>query len=322
MATVLFAHEHADRFIDTAAIKPWLAGAATQGHRLVLVTSDLIAARQQLCQLPATVTVAPGSAYSTGATVPPERWHALYREFQPDLVIAIDSPHALAAAAQTGCTKLSLHAHLANRNTDTSDLQAFTCLPELGGASDEPGRAVYIGAQLTSDGTPPRWPSSYSQRVFALVDRHPQLPIVLDMLRRLEQATLAAILECPPPLLRFAAPALHIETHPVQLRAAAEQCHCAILHGDLAEVSYFLQHGVPLLLLPTTEEQRASATKAAATGSVVVADIQSPMSMAKGWLALQQDQAYREKAGELGKKYKKLSELDPFATLSSKLSLD
>lgn len=331
MATVLFAYERATRSIDTATIKPWLAGAAAQGHRVVLVTSDLIAARQQLCQLPATVTVAPGTADSTGTSAPQERWHSLYQEFQPDLVLAVDSPRALAAATQIGGATVLVHAHLAPRDAHPARLEVVTCFPELGGpvsrgptgraGQADPEGTIYAGAQLTSDGVLPRWPTGNAQRVFALIDRHPQVPIVLDMLRRLGQRTLAAVLECPPPLLRLADSALHIEAHPVQLQAAAKQCHYAILHGDLTEVSYFLQHGVPLLLLPTTEEQRSSATAAAATGSAIVADIESPISMVKGWLALQQNETYRQRAGELGRKHKKLSDIDPFSALSSKLAL-
>ena len=319
MGTLLFASERASRPIETCALKPFLAGAARTGHHIVLITSDIISARRHLCQVPATLALAPGVVDSTGTASAKDRWHLLYEEFRPDAVIALDSPEALAASASLECPKVAVNFDPHFAPASTADVTAIASLPELCDAED--ANILFLGARLDSEGAAPRWPALQAPKLFAHLEVHPRVPMVLDMLRRLGQSALAAVLDCPIQWLRFNAQPLRIEPHPVDFELAAEHCDIAILHGDPAEVSFFLQHGVPSLLLPITQRQAATARKAGQTGAAVVADINSPTSMVKAWLALQGSSNFRGAAMQLAEKHGRLCSADPFATLSAKAGL-
>src|SRR5688572_7603426 len=133
MGTVLFAAENMGRPIDSCALRPFLEGAAAQGQRVVVLTSDLISARRWLCQIPATVGFAPDSV---------ERWQTLFREFEPDLIVAVGSPTALAAAEHWSCDRVVLNLGT-DRTTDLHYLTTLvTTLPELCDATN--GAAHFV----------------------------------------------------------------------------------------------------------------------------------------------------------------------------------
>jgi hypothetical protein len=56
-------------------------------------------------------------------------------------------------------------------------------------------------------------------------------------------------------------PHLRVTNKRVQLSAVRDQCHFAVCHGDLGDVSSLLLAGVPLFLLPLRAEHRALAAR-------------------------------------------------------------
>lgn len=179
-----------------------------------------------------------------------------------------DSEHVVLTVANQYRSQLGAPAlaRLSQLFTDT-DLTLLTTVRELDHFPDRKS-ATYFGNWVSGDvGATPSWPEGPGKRLFAYLKPYRELPYLLNLLATSRCPTVAYIANCPPTLLEVRCPSVSIQTDPVALDHAAQNCDAAILHAGHGSTLQFLLHGKPLLLLPLVLEQRFTAQHVESLGA-------------------------------------------------------
>lgn len=135
------------------------------------------------------------------------------------------------------------------------DEHLLVTFAELDHYADRPA-AHYWGAWPSGFGKPPVWPAGSGKRIYAYLKSFPELPRLLELLRR---SALPTIVYCDgigeEMQRRFAAPTLRFENEPLDMTAVGRDCDWAILNGNHGTAVAILLAGKPALHIPIHVEQ-------------------------------------------------------------------
>jgi hypothetical protein len=143
--------------------------------------------------------------------------------------------------------------------------------PELDHYGARP-QAHYYGAWSGGFGKPPVWPPGTGKKIYAYLKPFPQLPALLEVIRRSGNPTIVFGSEIAEEVRqKFQAPNLRFELEPLDIEAASRECDAAILNANHGTLISILRAGKPSLQIPIYVEQSLLAMALVKMGAALAA---------------------------------------------------
>jgi UDP:flavonoid glycosyltransferase YjiC (YdhE family) len=165
--------------------------------------------------------------------------------------------------------------------------------------------ADYVGPAYNLDaGAPVPWPPGRGPRVFVYL--RPPAEKLESLAQRVAGTNLRMIAVIPSAqpeaLARLQLPNLHASVEPVRLRKVVKTADLAICHSAVGTGAAFLLAGVPLLLLPTTLEQKMSAVRVTGCGAGLAA-MEGPPNFPELLARLLREASFRRSARQFAARH-------------------
>lgn len=190
-----------------------------------------------------------------------------------------------------------------------SDAEFLLSFQELDHYPDR-GAGNYVGMfSQPGHGVAPDWPQGPGMRVFAYLHPWKDLPKLLELFARGKFATLVYGAEIQESLRKkYEKGNLRFSRRPLDIAQVAKSCNFAITNATFGTTAAFLQHGKPVLTIPTNLERIMVAKRVTAIGAGVAVSPAKPETTLKGMRALFENDKFRQGARAFQKKYGNLDQ--------------
>jgi hypothetical protein len=133
----------------------------------------------------------------------------------------------------------------------------------------------------------PEWPKDTDRRVFAYLHPFRDLPKMLEMFSRGKFATLIYGPEIQESLRKkYEKGNLRFSKQPLDIAQVAGDCNFAITNATFGTTAAFLQHGKPVLTLPTNLERIMVARRVTSIGAGLAVSPSKPESLLNAMRAM------------------------------------
>lgn len=163
----------------------------------------------------------------------------------------------------------------------------------------------YVGMfSQPGHGVAPKWVEGPQRRVFAYLHPYKDLPKLLEIFTRGKFATLVYGAEIQQSMMKkYESGNLRFSREPLDIARVAADVNFAVTNGTFGTTAAFLQHGKPVLAIPTNLERIMVARRLAGVGAGIAATSSNPESLVKAMRALFEDRKYTVAARKFQDRY-------------------